>query len=132
LRNVLSTCDVVITTAAVPGKKAPILVTEDMVAAMKTGSVIVDMAVEQGGNVVGSKPGEKVNINGVTIIGPINLPSRMAIHTSQLFARNVVTLFKHLLQEGQLKLDFEDEITAGAVITYEGEVVNERTKELLS
>jgi NAD(P) transhydrogenase subunit alpha len=132
LRDVMAKCDVVITTAAVPGKKAPVLVTEDMVAAMKTGSVIVDMAVEQGGNVVGSKPGEKVDVNGVTIIGPINLPSQMAIHTSQLFARNIVTLFNNMLEEGKLKLDFEDEITAGSVITHEGQVVNERTKELLN
>lgn len=131
LKDVMSKCDVVITTAAVPGKKAPVLVTEDMVAAMKTGSVIVDMAVEQGGNVAGSKPGENVDVNGVTIIGPINLPSKMAIHTSQLFARNVVTLFNNLLEEGKLVLDFEDEITAGSVITNDGQVVNERTKELL-
>lgn len=131
LREVMSKCDVVVTTAAVPGKKAPLLVTEDMVAAMKPGSVIVDMAVEQGGNVIGSQPGQRVDVNGVTIIGPINLPSQMAIHTSQLFARNVVTLFNHLVQDGQVKLDFADEITAGAVITHAGEIVNSRTKELL-
>jgi NAD(P) transhydrogenase subunit alpha len=132
LKDALSHCDVVVTTAAVPGKKAPLLITEDMVAAMKTGSVIVDMAVEQGGNVAGSRPGEKVIVNGVTIIGPINLPSQMAVHTSQLFARNIITLFNHLSQDGQLKLDFADEITAGAVITHNGEIVNEKTKMLLS
>jgi NAD(P) transhydrogenase subunit alpha len=131
LKDVMSKCDVVITTAAVPGKKAPVLVTEDMVAAMKPGSVIVDMAVEQGGNVVGSKPGEHVDKDGVTIIGPVNLPSQMAIHTSQLFARNVVTLFNHLVKEGKFEFDFKDGITAGAVITHEGEVVNSKTKELL-
>ncbi|MBN1482328.1 Re/Si-specific NAD(P)(+) transhydrogenase subunit alpha [candidate division KSB1 bacterium] len=132
LKEVMSKCDVVVTTAAVPGKKAPVLVTEDMVAAMKPGSVIVDMAVEQGGNVVGSRPGQRVDVNGVTIIGPINLPSQMAIHTSQLFARNIVTLFNHLVQDGQLTLDFADEITAGAVITHAGEVVNKKAKELLA
>ena len=131
LKDVMSKCDVVITTAAVPGKKAPVLVTQDMVDAMKPGSVIVDMAVEQGGNVVGSKPGERVDKDGVTIIGPVNLPSQMAIHTSQLFARNVVTLFNHLVKEGKFEFDFKDEITAGAVITHDGEIVNSKTKELL-
>ncbi len=132
LREHMSQVDVIITTAAVPGKKAPVLVTEDMLDVIKPGSVIVDMAVEQGGNVVGSKPGERVERNGVTIIGPINLPSQMAIHTSQLYARNVVTLLNHLIKEGQISLDFEDEITKGACITHEGQVVNERIKDLLS
>ncbi|MBN1561947.1 Re/Si-specific NAD(P)(+) transhydrogenase subunit alpha [candidate division KSB1 bacterium] len=132
IKDVLAHCDVVVTTAAVPGKKAPLLITADMVAAMKSGSVIVDMAVEQGGNVAGSQAGKKVTANGVTIIGPINLPSLMAIHTSQLFARNVVTLFTHLSPDGQLQLDFTDEITAGAVITHAGEVVNEKIIELLT
>jgi H+-translocating NAD(P) transhydrogenase subunit alpha len=127
----LASSDAVITTAAVPGKKAPVLITEDMVAGMKPGSVIVDMAVEQGGNVVGSKPGESVDVNGVTIIGPINLPSQVAIHTSQLYARNIVTLLNHIVVEGELKLDFEDEITAGSCITHDGQIVNEKTKELL-
>jgi len=132
LKGVIAAADVVITTAAVPGKKAPVLVTDDMVAAMKPGSVIVDMAVEQGGNVVGSKPGEHVDVNGVTIIGPLNLPSQVAIHTSQLYARNVVTLMNLIVKEGALNLDFEDEIIAGACITHDGQIVNERTKELLA
>lgn len=131
LREHMSKVDVIVTTAAVPGKKAPVLVTEDMLDVMKPGSVIVDMAVEQGGNVVGSKPGERVDHKGVTIIGPINLPSQMAIHTSQLYARNVVTLLDHLVKDGELALDFEDEITKGACITHEGNIVNERVKELL-
>ncbi len=89
------------------------------------------MAVEQGGNVVGSKPGERVDVNGVTIIGPINLPSQVAIHTSQLYARNIVTLLNLLIVDGELKLDFEDEIVSGACITHDGQIVNARTKELL-
>ncbi|MBN1465856.1 Re/Si-specific NAD(P)(+) transhydrogenase subunit alpha [candidate division KSB1 bacterium] len=131
IKEVIARSDVVVTTAAVPGKKAPVLVTEDMVAAMKTGSVIVDMAVEQGGNVAGSQAGKKVMVNGVAIIAPVNLPSQMAIHTSQLLARNLVTLFMHLAHDGKLELDFKDEITAGAVITHGGEIVHERTKELV-
>jgi len=131
LKEVVASSDAVITTAAVPGKKAPVLVTEDMVAGMKPGSIIVDMAVEQGGNVVGSKPGERVDVNGVTIIGPINLPSQVAIHTSQLYARNIVTLLNLLIVDGELKLDFEDEIVSGACITHDGQIVNARTKELL-
>jgi len=132
LKEHIAKADAVITTAAVPGKKAPLLVTEDMVAAMKPGSVIVDMAVEQGGNVAGSKAGERVNVNDVTLIGPINLPSQMAIHTSQLFARNVVTLLNHVVKDNEIQLDFEDEITKGACITHNGKVVHEYITSLLN
>ncbi|RPI00568.1 MAG: Re/Si-specific NAD(P)(+) transhydrogenase subunit alpha [Calditrichaeota bacterium] len=128
----VSAADVVITTAAVPGKKAPLLVTEDMVQKMKSGSVIVDMAVEQGGNVAGSAADQRIVKNGVTIIGPTNLPSRMAMHTSQLLARNIVTLFEHLVVDRQIVIDLTDEITQGACITYQGKIVHPQVKELIA
>ena len=120
-----------ITTAQVPGKKAPLLVTKEMIKAMKPGSVLVDLAVEQGGNIELSKPGESIDVDGVTIIGPNNLTSEMSVHTSQMYARNIITLLLHLTKEGQLNLDFNDEITSGSYITHNGEIVHERTKELL-
>jgi len=131
LHDHVAAADIVITTAQVPGKKAPVLVTKDMIQAMKPGSVLVDLAVEQGGNIELSKPGESVDVNGVTIIGPDNLTSEMSVHTSQMYARNIITLLLHLTKEGQLNLDFNDEITSGSCITHNGEIVHERTKELL-
>ena len=127
----VAAADVVITTAAVPGKKAPILVTQDMVDQMKPGSVIVDMAVEQGGNVVDSQVGRQVLENGITLIGPVNLPSQMAVHTSQLYARNITTLLNLLVKDGKPHIDFSDEIVQGACITHGGEIVHPRVKELL-
>ncbi|NOY57612.1 MAG: Re/Si-specific NAD(P)(+) transhydrogenase subunit alpha [Calditrichaeota bacterium] len=131
LHDHVAAADIVITTAQVPGKKAPVLVTRDMIEAMKPGSVLVDLAVEQGGNIELSKPGESVDVNGVTIIGPDNLTSEMSVHTSQMYARNIITLLLHLTKEGQLQFDFDDEITAESCITHNGEIVHERTKELL-
>ncbi|MGH2840648.1 MAG: Re/Si-specific NAD(P)(+) transhydrogenase subunit alpha [Gaiellaceae bacterium] len=109
--------DVVITTAAVPGRPAPKLIPETAVRAMRPGSVIVDLAAETGGNCALTKPGEEVVESGVTIVGPLNLPSTMPTHASQLYARNVMALLQHLAPEGQLKLDWGDEITAGACVT---------------
>jgi proton-translocating NAD(P)+ transhydrogenase subunit alpha len=118
--------DVVITTAAVPGRRAPILVTEKAVELMKPGSVIVDLAAETGGNCELTKPGETVIEHDVKILGPLNVPSTMAEHASQLYARNVQSLLGLMISdEGQLSLDFEDEVIAGACITREGEIVNE-------
>jgi len=131
LHDHVATADIVVTTAQVPGKKAPLLVTKDMIKAMKPGSVLVDLAVEQGGNIELSKPGESIDYNGVTILGPKNLTSEMSAHTSQMYARNIITLLLHLTKEGQLNLDFNDEITSGSCITHNGEIVHERTKELL-
>ena len=124
--------DVVITTAAVPGRRAPLLVTGDMVRAMRPGSVIVDLASETGGNVELTKAGEDVDVNGVTIIGTRNIPSTMPLATSQLYARNVANLLLHLVKDGAIDLDFEDEITKGACVTHEGEIVNERAKQMVS
>lgn len=132
LAETVALSDVVITTAQVPGKKAPVLVTRDMVARMKPGSVIVDMASEQGGNVEGSKPGETVVSGGVSIIGPVNLPSSLPVHASQLYSRNILSLLGLLVKDGKLNLDFNDDILKGACVAHGGQVVNERVKGLLA
>jgi NAD(P) transhydrogenase subunit alpha len=109
--------DVVITTAAIPGRPAPKLIPASAVRAMRSGSVIVDLAAETGGNCELTKPGEEIVEGGVRIVGLTNLPSSMPTHASQLYARNVAALLTHLAPEGELKLDFTDEITAGACVT---------------
>ena len=124
--------DVVITTAQVPGKKAPLLVTEEMVAQMKPGSVIVDLAAEQGGNCACTDPGKDVLWNGVTIIGPINLPSSMPVHASQLYAKNLATLVQYLVKDNALQLNFEDDIINTACITHAGEIRNQRVRDILA
>jgi NAD(P) transhydrogenase subunit alpha len=122
--------DVVITTALVPGRRAPILVTAAAVKKMKPGSVVVDLAGEAGGNCELSKPGETVIEHDVKILAPLNVPSTMAEHASQLYARNIESLLGLMLsEEGGLKLDFEDEIIAGACITRGGEIINEAAKK---
>ncbi len=121
--------DVVVTTAAVPGRRAPILVTEEAVKKMKPGSVIVDLAAETGGNCELSEPGETVLRHNVKIIAPLNVPSTMAEHASQLYARNIESLLGLMIsEEGTLELDFEDEVIAGACITRDGEIVHEGAK----
>jgi proton-translocating NAD(P)+ transhydrogenase subunit alpha len=123
--------DVIITTAQVPGRPAPLLITAEAVRGMQTGSVIVDLAADSGGNCELSKPGETVLEGGVKVIGPPNLPSEMATDASQLYSRNVESLLGLMIDEqGNLKLDFEDEIIAGACITHEGEIRNERAAEV--
>jgi len=124
--------DVVITTAAVPGRRAPLLVTGDMVKGMRPGSVIVDLASETGGNVELTEAGKDVDVNGVTIIGTRNVPSTMPLATSQLYARNVANLLLHLVKDSAITLDFTDEITKGACVTHDGEIVNERAKQMVS
>jgi len=130
LNEALTRFDVVISTAAVPGRRAPILVTAAGVANMKPGSVIVDLAAETGGNCELTKPGETVRSDDVTIVGPINLPAEMPDHASQLYARNVAALLELMVDdEGGLKLDFEDEVIRGACITHDGEIVHIRARE---
>ncbi len=122
--------DVIISTAAIPGRPAPLLVTADAVRGMKPGSVIVDMAAETGGNCELTRAGETVVENGVQVIGPVNLPSEMAQDASALYAKNLSNLLELLLdEEGGLKIDFEDEVVAGSCLTKDGEIVNERAKE---
>ena len=123
--------DVVITTAAVPGRKAPILVTKDMVARMRPGSVIVDLAADTGGNVELTKPGEAVVTGGVTIDGPRNLASTMPVHASQLYSRNVSTLLLSIVKDGQPNIDFNDEVVKGSCLTNAGELVHPQAKALL-
>jgi NAD(P) transhydrogenase subunit alpha len=123
--------DFVITTALIPGRPAPRLVTDEMVASMKPGSVIVDMAAEMGGNVEGTEPGKEVVKHGVRIIGLTNLPASMPGSATQMYAKNMQTLVHHLLKDGSLNLDFGDEITRGATITHGGKVVNEATAKAL-
>jgi NAD(P) transhydrogenase subunit alpha len=120
--------DVVITTAAVPGRRAPILVTENAVKLMKPGSVIIDLAAETGGNCELTEAGKTVVRHDVKILGPLNVPSTMAEHASQLYARNIQSLLELMIKEGQLSLDFDDEVIAGACITRDGEIVHEAAK----
>src|SRR5947209_6385225 len=124
--------DVVITTAAVPGRRAPILVTEDAVRRMKPGSVIVDLAAETGGNCELTEPGQSVVRHDVKIIGPLNLPSTLAEHASAMYGRNIEALLGLMIDEGELKLDFDDEVIAGACITRGGEIVHEGAKAAAS
>ena len=132
LAKVVAANDVVITTAAVPGKKAPVILTADMVKGMKPGSVIVDLAAERGGNCELTRPGEDVlTDNGVTIVGPVNLPTETAYHASQMYARNITTFLLHLVEEGRMKWDLDDEITAGTLITRDGEIVHPLVRELM-
>lgn len=123
--------DVVITTAQVPGKKAPLLVTAEMVAQMKPGSVIVDLAAEQGGNCACTDPGRDIVWNGITIIGPINLPSSMPVHASQLYAKNLTSLLQLLIKDQALNIDFADDIIDAACITHAGEIRHQRIKDEL-
>lgn len=123
--------DIVITTALVPGKKAPVLITEEMVKNMRPGSVILDMAVEFGGNCELSENGKTVTKHNVCIIGEPNLPSLVPTHTSDMYSKNILNLINHYTKDGKFELDLEDEIIQGALITNNGEVVNQKVKDLL-
>ena len=124
--------DIIITTAAIPGAKSPILVTEDMVKAMKPGSVIVDLAAERGGNCDLTEQGKTVVAHGVTILGPENVPSELAHHASQMYGKNMQTLLELILdEEGNLNLDFNDEIVAGTVVAHKGEIPHPHMRKLL-
>jgi NAD(P) transhydrogenase subunit alpha len=118
--------DVVITTALVPGRPAPMLIPEDVVKKMKSGAVIVDMAAETGGNCALTEPGEQVVKEGVTICGQLNLPATLPVDASAMFARNVATFVQALVKDGELALDFDDEIIQGSLMTYDGGIINER------
>lgn len=122
--------DIVITTALIPGKKAPVLITAEMVKDMKKGSVIVDMAVEQGGNCELSKMGQDVVEHGVTIIGATNLPATVPIHASQMYAKNMNNFLALIYVNKELKLDLNDEVIKGALVTHKGEIVNPKVKEI--
>jgi NAD(P) transhydrogenase subunit alpha len=124
----VAAADVVISTALIPGRRAPVLITAEMVQGMRPGSVIVDLAAEQGGNCALTEPGQEVLRHGVTIIGPLNLPSTVAYHASQMYARTVMNYLLHLCKGGNLQLDLDDELTRGPLVTHGGDVVHEAVK----
>ena len=129
---VIAEQDIIITTAAIPGAKSPILVTEDMVKAMKPGSVIVDLAAERGGNCDLTQQGKTIIAHGVTIIGPENVPSELAYHATQMYGKNLQTLLELIIDgEGNLNLDFKDEIVAGTVVAHRGDVPHPHMRKLL-
>jgi NAD(P) transhydrogenase subunit alpha len=131
MTQVVKDNDAVITTAAIPGKKSPILITEDMVKGMQPGSVIVDLAAERGGNCELTKAGEEVVYNDVKILGPMNIPAMVPYHASQMYARNVVTFIQNMVKDGAINIDMEDEIIRESLVTSDGDVVNPRVREIL-
>jgi NAD(P) transhydrogenase subunit alpha len=123
--------DVVITTAAIPGKKSPVLITGEMLKGMPPGSVVIDLAAERGGNVDVTRAGEKINVHGVTVIGPLNIPSAVPYHSSQMYSRNVMAFVQNFVSKGAINLSLEDEINRDTMVTKDGEVVNARVREAL-
>ena len=135
MARVVARSDVVITTALIPGRPAPVLVTDEMVAGMTPGAVVVDLAAERGGhggNVEPSRPDETVVAHGVTVLGPTNLPATVPFHASQMYAKNVSTFLLHLIDNGALQVDLEDDITQGTLVSRDGDVVHPRVRELLA
>lgn len=131
LKKHIASCDVVITTAGVPGKPAPKILSKEMVDGMKPGAVIVDILADMGGNCELTKPGETVVYNGITILGPTNIPSALATNASEMYARNIINLLNLMVKEGALNLDWNDEIIAGSAVTHEGVIKNDTVKKLL-
>ncbi|MDD3354670.1 NAD(P) transhydrogenase subunit alpha [Zoogloea sp.] len=131
LGKAIAECDALITTAAIPGRKAPVIVSADMVARMKPGSVVVDMAAETGGNVAGTVAGEKTWVGEVLIIGPIHISSRMPVHASEMYAKNLFNFISPFIKDGALALDWEDEVLSGACLTHAGEIRHAGVKAAL-
>ena len=129
MKEHISKSDLVITTALIPGKPAPLLIPSSMVEAMKKGSVIIDLAAENGGNCQDTVAGEVKNINGVTIDGTLNFPSTMQVHSSQLYAKNISTFISHMTKEGAIEIDMEDEIISGSIFTHQGKITHEPTQQ---
>jgi len=124
--------DIVITTAQIPGRPAPVLITAEMVKSMKTGSVIVDLAAESGGNCVHTKYGETVVVDGVQVLGPENLPAGIPVHASQMYSRNIITLVGEFIDDdGKLALDFANDVVGPSTVTHEGQVTNQRVSDAL-
>jgi NAD(P) transhydrogenase subunit alpha len=130
LGKVISECDLVVTTALIPGKPAPLLITKAMVEGMEPGSVIVDLAAERGGNCEMTTPGETTCFNGITILGPTNLPAEVATHTSQLYSKNIVTFLNHLISCGFPQETSDDEICQETLVAQNGQVVHARVRDL--
>ncbi len=131
LAKAVADADVLVTTAAVPGKKAPVIVTRAMVEAMKPGSVVVDMAAEGGGNVEGTVAGKEMLVGGARVIGPVNLPARMPVHTSEMFAKNLLNFTMPMITDRTLAIDWSDEVIAGTALTHAGEVVHAGVAKVL-
>jgi len=131
LAKVVAETDAVITTAAVPGRKAPVLITGDMVAGMKPGSVVVDLAAETGGNCELTQAGQTTEKNGVKIIGPVNIPSSVPFHASQMYSKNITNLLSLMVKDGNIDINLEDEILKESLVTDGGKVVNDRVRESL-
>ncbi len=129
MAKVVADNDVVITTALVPGQKAPVLITSEMVSGMAPGSVLVDLAAERGGNCEATRPGETVDVNGVTVIGPVNIASTVAHHASQMFSRNIASFLVHLHEKGFPRIDLADEIVRETLVTHNGQVVHPKVRE---
>lgn len=129
LGKVIAESDVVITTAVVPGKKAPVLVTKEMVTGMAQGSVVVDLAAERGGNCELTKSGEKISVNGVTIIGWVNLASSVPYHASQMYSKNVSNFLLNMVKDGKVNVNLQDDIVSSTLVTEGGEIVNSRIRE---
>jgi len=131
MAQVVAQCDVVITTALIPGAKAPMLITREAVEGMRPGSVIIDLAAEGGGNCELTQAGETLEIHGITIMGPVNLASALPYHASQLYSKNLTSFLQNLIKEGEIHLNQEDPIIADTLLTHQGEIVNSRLRERL-
>lgn len=131
LAKAIAAADVVISTAAIPGKRAPVIITEAMVADMKYGAIIVDMAAESGGNCALTQPGEHVIVNDVNIHGPLHLPSRMPTHASELYSRNLFNFLSPFIKDGELALDWDDEVVAQSALCHDGKIVQPNIQQLM-
>lgn len=131
MSKVVAECDAVITTAAIPGRKSPVLVTKEMIDGMAPGSVIVDLAAERGGNCEGTEADKIVNYKGIEIHGPTNLPATIPYHASEMFSKNISTFLLNLVKDGKLEINLEDEIIKDTLVTRDGEVVNARVRDVL-
>ncbi len=131
LTKVIADCDILITTAAIPGRKSPVLITREMAEAMAPGSVIVDIAAERGGNCEVTVPGQTIQHQGVTVIGPVNLASTVPVHASEMFSKNITTFLQPLIKGGSLNIDLNDEVIRETLVTRDGEVVSNRVRSLL-
>ena len=131
LTKVIADCDILITTAAIPGKKSPVLITREMAEAMAPGSVIVDIAAERGGNCEVTVPGQTIQHQGVTVMGPVNLASTVPVHASEMFSKNITTFLQLLIKGGSLNIDLDDEVINETLVTRDGEVVSNRVRSLL-
>lgn len=128
----IASADIVITTAQIPGRRAPLLVTEEMLRSMKDGSVVVDLASESGGNCHATESGSTVTIHGVQVMGPRNIPASIPVHASQMYSKNIVTLVSELLgEDGEVSLDFDNDVVGPATVTHAGEIRSEAVRNAL-